>query len=805
MKIDSLKIAGIRGIRKEVKLVPKRKSALIYGDNGAGKSSLTNSFEWYYHDGIEHLSSEEIGRKGRGALRNNFLTDEEPAYVDLEFSKPSLNSRKTVGSDFSSVLTNSSQEYNEYIEQSRNEILILRYKDLVNFIVASKKDKLDKLQNIIGFGEVANLRDLLKKSAGRIKRTLSSEGLDNRMATFQSTILGSLGSNANSPERFIKLASDLVKPLDLKVDIKTLEDVSKALELIGSNDEDKINQTLSFLNNSVEVLTEFKGNIARLNKDSKSYFEAVKEIKKDESKLRGLKLLSLLRNGIAILEKDVLKDDFCPLCLQEKNKLELVVELKQRIEAYEELESEKETIDQMSRDLSGFIDTNKTLIQRLLNEKKIEDDDNADISKYVNDAEDKLKKMASELTIDFLENSLSDPSGIAIDSKKIIKVISETAIRKQTLEDSKKENKRFAIYRNLLEGFNAFKEYQKALIRKDVLEKQQRTLNSLFIEFVRRQEIALNVLLDSFSTDFNSCYTQINPSAKIENIKLQPLNDSKTNELIGITIQYDFFSETKQQPTAYLSESHLNCLGISFFLASVKAFNKVNKFFVLDDVISSFDRSHRARFARFLVEKKNDYQIILLTHEKDFFDLVSSEIRGKGWEIQEISWSQETGAKLEETVSDLKEKVLKKLGEKNTDGLGNDIRIYFENVLKGIVYDIGGLAQFRYNDINEKRMPGELLDIIQARTSDKSTELKANVDIEAMKRRPLFLANVLSHDNSFTASIEDYELMWEDIQKFVDFFYCTKCKKNVSDKNADAIRKRIRCRCKDENLSYDWK
>lgn len=805
MKIKSLKIAGIRGIRQEVKLRPEGKSVLIYGDNGAGKSSLTDSFEWYYEDGVDHLSSEEIGRRGRGAIRNNFLSDDEPAYVDLQFSLSSLNARKTIGANLSALVTNSTPEYLEYIEQSRNELLILRYKDLVNFIVASKKEKLDRLQDIIGYGEVANLRDLLKKSVGRIKRNLSAEGLENRMATFQSTILESLGANANSVERFVDLASELLKPLELQIDIKTTADVSAALELIGNDEEDAINQTLTFLNTSVEVLTEFSGNVDRLNADFKHYRQTVMEIRRDESKLQGLKLLALLRSGISVLEEEVLRDDFCPLCLQEKNKLELVVEVKQRIETYETLENEKITIDEMAAALSEFIKTNMALLKRLSDDKKVEDDENVDILRFVNLANGNLDGIAAELKINYLNDPLVDSTKDFFEPEMIAKLISQIASRKQVIEDSKRENKKFAIYRNLFEGLSAFKEYQKAAIRKAILERQQRTLNGLFLEFVSRQEVALNALLASFSLDFNSCYTQINPTAKIENIKLLPLNDARTGELVGVTIQYDFFEETKQQPTAYLSESHLNCLGISFFLASVKAFNKVNKFFILDDVVSSFDRPHRSRFARFIADKLGDYQVILLTHERDFFDLVSSETRGKGWEIQEVSWSRETGAKLEETVIDLKEKVERKIAKKNIDGLGNDIRIFLENALKGIVFDIGGRTQFRYNDLNEKRMPGELFDVIQARLSKKSAQLNGIIDIEAMKRRPLFMANILSHDNSFVAALEDYELMWQDIQFFVSCFKCPKCKKNISDAVADKVRKIIRCRCSDENLSYDWK
>jgi len=78
VKIKGFEISGFRGIRKHIGIeFDSSKSILIYGDNGSGKSSITDAFEWFYYDKIEHLSSEEIGTKGLPALRNIFLPDSD--------------------------------------------------------------------------------------------------------------------------------------------------------------------------------------------------------------------------------------------------------------------------------------------------------------------------------------------------------------------------------------------------------------------------------------------------------------------------------------------------------------------------------------------------------------------------------------------------------------------------------------------------------------------------------------------------------------------------------------------------------
>ena len=68
IKIKQLEILGLRGIQEKFTLNLAEKSILLYGDNGTGKSSISDSLEWYYTDNVSHLSSTEIILKD--ALRN---------------------------------------------------------------------------------------------------------------------------------------------------------------------------------------------------------------------------------------------------------------------------------------------------------------------------------------------------------------------------------------------------------------------------------------------------------------------------------------------------------------------------------------------------------------------------------------------------------------------------------------------------------------------------------------------------------------------------------------------------------------
>jgi len=514
-------------------------------------------------------------------------------------------------------------------------------------------------------------------------------------------------------------------------------------------------------------------------------------------------LLALLKEGQSVLINDVMQDDYCPLCQQEKSKIELIVELNERVKELEELEQEKDRSDEQRRELEDVLRVNINTVDGLLKEKRFKEKENSKLVEKVQEIKTSLENLSDELKKDLNAKApIQEPIKIRIDKKGISALVKQAQDTAAGLTESKKTNIQFQIYTKLFHSVTAYNQYQDIERKLGILTKQQVTFQALFADFIKRQEEALNAFLTVFSTDINDYYTAMNPAEKIEDIKLVTIKD-KNDDLVGITMEYRFFDKTKKVPSAYLSESHVNCLGLSFFLASVKAFNKENKFIVLDDVISSFDRSHRARFTKLLTDKFSEYQVLLLTHEQEFFELVSSEVKGKGWLIERFVWSEDNGSCLEQGLVDSKERILKKFKDKNIDGLGNDIRIYTEKVMKEIASNIEAQVAFKYNEINEKRMAPELLDAVHSRISKKGDGLKDKANIPRVKGMPMFIGNIASHDNEFNVSIEDLEVMWGEISNTIQTFCCNDCETFVSVMYFDNVKNKIRCRC--GNLTYDWK
>lgn len=81
--------------------------------------------------------------------------------------------------------------------------------------------------------------------------------------------------------------------------------------------------------------------------------------------------------------------------------------------------------------------------------------------------------------------------------------------------------------------------------------------------------------------------------------------------------------------------------------------------------------------------------------------------------------------------------------------------------------------------------------------------MKDKANIQKLKGMPMFIANVTSHDNEFTESIEDLATIWKDIEETIHAFYCDECKKFISIEYFDNVENKIRCGC--GKLTYDWK
>jgi hypothetical protein len=225
--------------------------------------------------------------------------------------------------------------------------------------------------------------------------------------------------------------------------------------------------------------------------------------------------------------------------------------------------------------------------------------------------------------------SVTIPEQIGAQILAIDRIASETASRVRAESDALKFTEYETKVINLIERLRELREtfYRYDICSKTVLlfETQIRSLSTIFDQFVAVQNSALQAVLDAISDDVGALYSALHPAETVDRVRLRMVGDE------GVEFEYSFHGVPTHPPMKYLSESHLNSLGVVLFLASAKLFNSRSKFLILDDIVTSFDVNHRRRLLRLLRARFADWQIIFLTHETFLFDMTKRELGASPW------------------------------------------------------------------------------------------------------------------------------------------------------------------------------
>lgn len=807
MKLKQIDIKGLRGIKESLPLDLNGKSIVIYGDNGTGKSSISDAIEWFYTNKVAHLSGNEIDLKD--ALRNASLEEGFVSEAAMKFLKKSdFDTGKTLfykRGKLDQDYTVKTDEIRDYIVKSKEENLLLRYKSLNDFVDITKGDKLKYLSDIIGFSEVTKKKEVLRKAYSSIKIEIKNQNFEGQITGQKGILIDKIGAAVSQDKDLYEIINTKIAPLNTKINIESIEDIDALLKHLKSRTNDKLLKENSFLEKVQTGLLGLQGEIIALNTCYDEYYDEFQKIVADVESIMKIYIGELLKSGDKVVQK-FHKEESCPLCLQPKNKNKLRTEIAERLKEIEEA-SKKLGAFLKAQNLVKSISVERIKrIDFLLSEPLFKAPENEQLKKDLESINRKLKLMETASLVKAASgDKIQDSKNIGLSISDYL-FLDDLATRIKKLKETIKKDNITEVYSNIDASKGAFIKIKTFEKERKILEKQSSALFIIYNEFVKVQKEGLENFIHSFSTKINEYYQYMNPDEPFQEIKIVTIGEE--DELNGITIEYKYNGNWVSPPQKFFSESHLNCFGISFFLASVDAFNDINEFIVLDDVISSFDSNHRKRFAELLFERFSERQIILLTHEEEWFrNFVKPLAKKKGWLVNEIKWTEAKGTHFEESQEDIKSKIEEKLTESEVGGLGNLIRQYLESTLKEICMNLDVKVSFRPNEVNEKRMPDELISELKSRIKSKSNDLQERFPTIERVGSSSTLGNLLSHDNPINPKIGDLKAFWADIQEMEKIFCCQEevcTNPKVSWRNLDTVGKKIRCGgC--GKTKYDWK
>jgi ABC-type transport system involved in cytochrome c biogenesis ATPase subunit len=119
----------------------------------------------------------------------------------------------------------------------------------------------------------------------------------------------------------------------------------------------------------------------------------------------------------------------------------------------------------------------------------------------------------------------------------------------------------------------------------------------------------VNGMLQQISEEVGRLYELVHPGEGVGKISLA----LDANRKSSLDLRTSFLASTSVPPQAYLSDSHLDTLGVCVFLALAKMRDASDTILVLDDVLASVDEPHVDRLVEVIYEQAQGFRHVLVT------------------------------------------------------------------------------------------------------------------------------------------------------------------------------------------------
>jgi energy-coupling factor transporter ATP-binding protein EcfA2 len=743
---------SFRGVPGEMTVdFGKGESIVVYGDNGTGKSTIADALEWYFTGGIELLSHE--GRQH--AVR----------YVG----------RETNGDTFVEVCTNGAlggkvvfpDERNpETFQAVRRETFLLRGRTLADFINKTKTEKWKALVEILGLDAIENLREDLQRARNELRKL--SKAAEEEIRTYRRALAS--GSEDVSDETVLVnlqqicqlLGVDRPRSLDQVVDpgwltaaVGSSAAVTEASDHQNLLDEIKTLTPPAFDRRAVEAWNEL--------------------VSSDRARL--LPRASLVREAKRLVDTGSVDKGRCPLCGQAVDDKTLAQKIETALvevmDAFRDLERVRDPIAQQADDLEAAHDKRLSIHDRArateLGLPPLPEIPHAELSRSLD--------AFVPVNIDAIAGSLSDV-------RKWDRAAGSLA-RKASPAESSTRDTQLVMLAALCQQVNAWQlAEKKAAQARRALDLAER----VFDAYQNKQKEDLSALLERISQRVAQIYSALHPGEDLDGVSVEPWTAK------GVELAIEFHGSRQRPPHGVLSESHLNSLAIALFLAMAESFNEQIGFLLLDDVINSFDVEHRGRLAELLADGFGEWQLIVLTHDQQFFEHLSR--RAPAWRRLEFtSWSHASGPRTTqyETTG-----ILRNARDRFEHGDINDAatnaRRALEELLQEVCEALWAPLPFRRGQANDRREIGELFKGLRRALKERAKPLLESLEplLRNLEADVAATLNVAAHAGRVRPGGSEVKAALERIAALDDTWSCPQCLTRVWHRGSpDASR----CKC----------
>ncbi|ORU93719.1 MAG: hypothetical protein A6F72_07525 [Cycloclasticus sp. symbiont of Poecilosclerida sp. N] len=580
-RIKSLSVESFRGATQpfELHFDTKKSVALIFGENGTGKSTIVDALECVGSGSTAFLDDWKLGQ---GKRKESYIPTLGKVLSDVKISLQLEDQTYTAELKAGGIqLCNM---------PNRPQTKVLRRKSLQAFIDADPAQRYKEVATFLNMPQIVSAETSLRQAYKRAKEIYEQATQANRQA--EETLHGlweaegSPGLLKKEGEREYESAEAWARP-QAKNEIKVLQQQLTDLQ-IGVKHGENTTKKYQTYKLAIKEDTEAKEDLERAQ-GRQAELET-------ENKTNNAQLLTLLEDAKDYLQTS--PDKLCPVC--EETEIEataLIKRLQQRIEGMDNLKQANEAIKRATSNKA----TKSELRQRA--EELFLD--------AAQDAQNHFeKKLTDNLSIK-AQREKNKPHAL----KLAAAVNDDLSLKQLDLQTQPDElQKQIHTLTNIKQLITTLDEKAGEAKRTELL---QRNLGLAVKVFEKERKTYVETVLLEIAESVDDLYQKIHTNEKLGGLKLK-LDEKKQGSLI-----YGVAFENKQdiQPQPYYSESHLDTLGLCIFLALAKRGSADKTIVILDDVLGSVDQQHLAKTLEMLLEECNGFaQVVMTTHYRPLRD-----------------------------------------------------------------------------------------------------------------------------------------------------------------------------------------
>jgi len=744
-RLHKLTMRSFRGVPDAMEVdFGEGQSLAVYGDNGTGKSTIADALEWFFTGGIELLSHE--GRQH--AIKNLGPAGGGETSVEL----------LTSGNLGGKVVFPDERGPDAFGVASR-ETFLLRGRTLADFINKTKTEKWKALAELLGLDAVELLRQDLQRARSDIKKQVKAA--EERIEAAARAI--GAGDGKLSDDAVLQSLQQICRGLGVDVpdSLEKVADPAWIAEIAGTG-ESTTAPKLEVLATAVAGLGPFK-----LDLDPIRAWNALVSAEGTKDLAR----LALFKDAEALFATTPAPER-CPLCSQPVDGKKLSSQVREvlggLLDASREMERTFDAARSCLDGLGAASEARRAIVAR---------------AKALRIELPAIPSVAAALNA----NVPIDPAPLEAFASEVERWDrhAREELAKSAPAQGGTRQSQLGLLAALLEQIRLWRAAQNDHLQS---KKAYDLADRIYDAYQDRQKDQLEQMLKSISDRVADLYSALHPGEELGGIEVVPWTAK------GLELAVDFHGSRQRPPHGVLSESHLNSLAIALFLAMAQTFNQKLRFLVLDDVINSFDLEHRGQLAELLAEKFDDWQLIVLTHDRQFFDHLSR--RAPAWKRLEItSWSYDQGPRTTKYSSGgILAEASARLSEGDVNGAATKARRALEELLQEVCEALRAELPFRRGARNDQREIGEVLKGIRRGVKEHAKGMLEELEpllknLEADVQASL---NVEAHASRGRAASSEIEAALARIEKLDRMWSCPDCGTRVWHKGTPESS---RCKC----------